>query len=140
MVKKAKTISGAVIVDKSKANSELVIAISSNSNASQSVSHAAIGDTGNNDNPPNTSVNGTATANMEDGVATTPDMPQAWSDTFLTDVSAGDPEEYAKKMVASTAERLRVRLGLRGPLHAQTPTDDANAGRNANLKKKGVEQ
>ena len=76
---------------------------------------------------------------MEDGVATTPDMPQAWSDTFLTDVSAGDAEDYAKKMVASTAERLRVCLGLRGPLHAQTPTDVANVGRNANLKK-SVEQ
>ena len=95
MVKKAKTISGAVIVDKSKANSELVTAISSNSNASQSVSHAAIGDTGNNGNPPNTSVNGTATENMEDCVATTPDMPQAWSDTSMV----GDPEEYAKNLV-----------------------------------------
>ena len=102
------------------------------SKASQSVSHAAIGDTGDNDNPPNTSVNGTATANMEDGVATTPDMPQAWSDTSMV----GDPEEYAKKMVLSVKERLRVCLGLRGPLHAQTPTDVANAGRNANLKKK----
>ena len=110
------------------------------SNASQSVSRAAIGDTGNNDNPPNTSVNGTATPNMEDGVATTPNMPRAWSDTFLTDVSTGDAEDYAKETMASIAERLRVRLGLRGPLHAQKPTDVANAGRNANLKKKGVEQ
>ena len=65
------------------------------SNASQSVSRAAIGDTGNNDNPPNTSVNGTATAIMEDGVATTPDMPQAWSDTSMV----GDLEEYAKNVV-----------------------------------------
>ena len=94
------------------------------------------GDTGNNDNPPNTSVNGTATPNMEYGVATTPNMPRAWSDTFLTDVSAGDVENYAKEIMASIAERLRVRLGLRGPLHAQTPTDVANAGRNANLKKR----
>ena len=97
------------------------------SKAPQSVSRAAIGDTGNNDNPQNTSVNGTAT---------TPNMPRAWSDTFLTDVSAGDAENYAKEIMASIAERLRVRLGLRGPLHAQTPTDVANAGRNANLKKK----
>ena len=67
-----------VLPSKEKA-SESVTALS----ASQSVSHAAIGDTGNNDNPPNTSVNGTATANMEDGVATTPDMPQAWSDTSM---------------------------------------------------------
>ena len=68
--------------------------LSSKSNASQSVSRAAIGDTGNNDNPPNTSVNGTATANMEDGVATTPDMPQAWSDTFME----GDLEDYVRKL------------------------------------------
>ena len=98
------------------------------SKASQSVSRAAIGDTGNNDNPQNTSVNGTAT---------TPNMPRAWSDPFLTDVSAGDAENYAKEIMASIAERLRVRLDLRGPLHAQTPTDVANVGRNANLKRRG---
>ena len=67
----------------------------SKSNASESVSRAAIGDTGNNDNPLNTSVNGTATPSMEYGVATTPDMPQAWSDTSMV----GDPEEYAKNVV-----------------------------------------
>ena len=120
--------------------SELVTVLSSKSNASQSVSRAAIGDTGDKDNPPNTSVNGTATPNLEDGVATTPDMPQAWSDTFME----GDPEDYVRKLVLSTTDRLRARLSqelnkdgtvvLEGSLNEQRPIDVANAGQNTSLK------
>ena len=144
MARTQKTTHGAAIGDTSKANapnaSELVTVISSKSNASQSVSRAAIGDTGNNDNPTNTSVNGTATANMEDGVATTPDMPQAWSDTFME----RDLEDYARKLVLSVTERLRARLQgpnkvgnivlSEGSLNEQKPIDVANAGQNPSLK------
>ena len=116
----------------------------SKSNASQSVSRAAIGDTGNNDNPPNTSVNGTATPNMEDGVATTPSMPRAWSDTVLTDKPAECVEEYVEVMVHYVSIRLheclsqaptRCGISLQGPLHAQTSIDVAKATRNIDVKR-----
>ena len=72
-----------VLPSKEKA-SESVTALS----ASQSVSHAAIGDTSDKDVLPSNanasdSVSSAATPNAEDVVATTPDMPRAWSDTFM---------------------------------------------------------
>ena len=62
-------------------------------NASQSASHAAIGDTGDKVAlPPTRHANAprSATPKADDVVATTPNMPRAWSDTFLTGVSAGN--------------------------------------------------
>ena len=99
------------------------------SNASPSVSRAAIGDTGNNDNPPNTSVNGTATPNMEDGVATTPDMPQAWPDTSME----VDLEEYAKTMERSVTYK-DGKVVPEEKLNEQRPIDVANALQSTSLK------
>ena len=129
-----------VLPSKEKA-SESVTALS----ASQSVSHAAIGDTSDTDVLPSNanasdSVSSAATPNAEDVAATTPDMPRAWSDTSME----GDPEDYVRELVFSIAEHLRARLSqepnkdgkfvLEGSLNEQRPIDVANAGQNTSLK------
>ena len=82
------------------------------------------------------------TPKAKDVAATTPNMPQAWSDTFLTDKPAECVEEYVGGMVHSVSIRLHECLrqastlggiNLQGPLHAQTPIDVAKVERNANL-------
>ena len=107
---------------------------------------SAISDTGDKvELPPKRHANASrlVTPKAKDVVATTPNMPRAWSDTFLTDVSAGDAEDCVIDMMASTSVRLheclsqtstRGGISLQGPLHAQTSIDVAKANRNIDLK------
>ena len=100
---------------------------------------SAIGDTGDKvELPPERNANASrsATPKAKDVVATTPNMPRAWSDTFLTDKSAVCVEDYVEVMVRSVTIRLHERLSqasslggisLQGPLHAQTFIDVAKA-------------
>ena len=83
------------------------------------------------------------TPKAKDVVATTPNMPQAWSDTLLTDKPAECVEEYVEVMVHSVSIRLheclsqastRGGISLQGSLHAHTSIDVAKANRNIDLK------
>ena len=107
---------------------------------------SAIGDTGDKvELPPKRHANASrlVTPKAKDGVATTPNMPRAWSDTFLTDKPAECVEEYVGVMVHSVSIRLheclsqaptRGGISLQGPLLAQTSIDVAKANRNIDVK------
>ena len=108
---------------------------------------SAIGDTGDNvELPPKRHANASrlVTPKAKDVVATTPNMPRAWSDTFLTDKPAECVEEYVEVMVHYVSIRLheclsqaptRGGISLQGPLHAQTSIDVAKATRNIDVKR-----
>ena len=67
---------------------------------------SAIGDTGDKvELPPKRHANASrlVTPKAKDVVATTPNMPRAWSDTFLTDKPAECVEEYVEVMVHSVS-------------------------------------
>jgi hypothetical protein len=108
---------------------------------------SAIGDTGDKvELPPKRHANASrlVTPKAKDVVATTPSMPRAWSDTFLTDKPAECVEEYVEVMVHSVSIRLheclsqaptRGGISLQGPLHAQTSIDVAKANRNIDVKR-----
>ena len=107
---------------------------------------SAISDTGDKvEFPPKRHANASrlVTPKAKDVVATTPSMPRAWSDTFLTDKPAECVEEYVEVMVHSVSIRLheclsqaptRGGISLQGPLHAQTSIDVAKANRNIDVK------
>ena len=100
---------------------------------------SAIGDTGDKvEFPPKRHANASrlVTPKANDGVATTPNMPRAWSDAFLTDKPAECVEEYVEVMVHSVSSQASTRGGisLQGPLHAQTFIDVAKANRTIDLE------
>ena len=107
---------------------------------------SAISDTGDKvELPPKRHANASrlVTPKAKDVVATTPSMPRAWSDTFLTDKPAECVEEYVGGMVDSVSIRLHECLrqastlggiNLQGPLHAQTPIDIFKANRKNAMK------
>ena len=107
---------------------------------------SAISDTGDKvELPPKRHANASrlVTPKAKDVVATTPNMPRAWSDTFLTDKPAECVEEYVEVMVHSVSIRLheclsqaptRGGISLQGPLHAQTFIDVAKANRTIDLE------
>ena len=72
----------------------------------KSLKASAVGDTGAKvEHPPkrHNNASSSATPRAEDVVATTPNMPRAWSDTFLTDKPAECVEEYVEVMVHSVS-------------------------------------